>query len=60
VKVAVGEIVGVKVGAEVSVTVGVRVGKPPPSALATGGIKIPFARRKTNPININDLIRLFN
>jgi len=60
VKVAVGVMVGVNVGAEVRVTVGVGVGKPPPSALATGGLKIPIARRRTSPINIHNPTRLFN
>jgi hypothetical protein len=52
VKVAVGARVGVMDGEAVRVTVGVSVGKPPPSALAAGGLKIPIAIRENKPTKI--------
>jgi hypothetical protein len=58
--VAVGASVGVKVGSGVRVMVGVKVGKPPPSALADGGVMITIANTNARPIRMKVQVLLSN
>lgn len=55
---AVGARVGFKVGSGVRVMVGVKVGKPPPSALADGGAMIPIANTNARPIRMKTQVLL--
>lgn len=57
---AVGASVGVKVGSGVRVMVGVEVGKPPPSALADGGVMITIANTNASPIRMKAQVLLSN
>lgn len=57
---AVGASVGVKDGSGVRVMVGVKVGKPPPSARAEGGGMITIANTNARPIRMKVQVLLSN